>query len=91
MGAVKAQILGHGLKYDPATRLSIPVSQLIKEYKETPATSYSLAEKYGICQRHISRMLHDNLSEFTRKQLEGEKKSAAAKRKWAERKSACQD
>lgn len=69
------------------TRLPIPVSQLIKEYRTTPATSYSLASKYGMGQRHISRILHDNLDEFTRAQLEGQKKSAAAKRKWQERKA----
>jgi hypothetical protein len=69
------------------TRLPIPVSQLIREYASTPATSYSLAAKYGFEQRHISRLLHDNLNKSTRAQLESQKKSAAAKRKWLERKA----
>ena len=69
------------------TRLPIPVISLVREYRTTGATSYSLAAKYGLGQRHISRILHDNLDEFTRAQLGGQKKSAAAKRKWEERKA----
>lgn len=75
------------MQYIPTyTRLPVSIAQLIKEYQTTPATSYSLAAKYGFEQRHISRILHDNLDDNTRKELEGMKKSAASKLKWAERK-----
>lgn len=76
------------LTYEPKSRLSIPIGQLVQEYKtDIAATSYSLAAKYGFEQRHISRILHDNLDANTRKELEGEKKSYAMRRKWAERKA----
>jgi plasmid maintenance system antidote protein VapI len=78
------------MSYNPShTRLPIPVGQLIKEYKTNlAATSYSLAAKYGFEQRHISRLLHDNMDANTRKELECEKKSYAMSRKWSERKKA---
>lgn len=69
-----------------STRLPVSIGELLREYQTTAATSYSLAARYGMGQRHISRILHDNLNPNTRKELEGEKKSMAAKRKWAERK-----
>jgi hypothetical protein len=76
------------LNYEPNTRLPISIGQLIKEYKtNVDATSYSLAAKYGFEQRHISRLLHDNLDRNTRKELECEKKSFAMRRKWAKRKA----
>ncbi len=68
-------------------KLTVSNSQLVREYQTTSATSYSLAAKYGVSQAVITRRLRENISEYYRKILEGQKKSAAGKRKWAVRKA----
>ena len=63
-------------------------NQLVKEYyASTDATSYSIAAKYGVSQAVVTRRLRENISFANRKLLEGEKKSAGMRRKWAEKKA----